>query len=56
MQKKSGGGLGVLVQDSVVVIDDNVNNSKVDELERLRIQVKVNNVKYILCLFYFPCM
>jgi len=51
---KGGGGIGMLVSDKIVVVDDNICNSTSDNLERLWIRVKISGIFINICVAYFP--
>jgi hypothetical protein len=56
--KKSQGGIGFLIKDSVKLLDDNVFNTKVDNYERLWIKVQFTESTdsvYYIAVTYFPC-
>lgn len=51
---KGGGGVGFLVSDKLIVVDDDLCNSQSDDFERLWIRVKINDVFVNLAVVYFP--
>ena len=51
---KGGGGIGMLVSEKIVVVDDNICNSTSDNYERLWIRVKISDIFINVCVTYFP--
>ena len=52
--KKSGGGVGFLIDNSVVILDTNVSNSMNDSFERLWVKLKYGNSVFYIGIVYFP--
>ena len=51
---KSKGGIGLCVSEDVVILDENLVNSKSDSFERLWSLVRINNNKIAVGVVYFP--
>jgi len=52
--QKGGGGIGFLVSSNICVVDDNLFDSKHDEIERLWIKVVTDNRPIFIAVAYFP--
>ncbi|XP_072025104.1 uncharacterized protein [Amphiura filiformis] len=51
---KGGGGIGFLVSNDVMVVDDNVFESKSDSCERLWLKVCIGDKPLYIAVVYFP--
>lgn len=56
--KKSQGGIGFLIKDNIVILDDNVLDTRSDEYERFWIKLRITDSPdsvYFMAVAYFPC-
>ena len=52
--RKGGGGIGFLVSDKTKIVDDNLFDSKLDDIERQWIKISTGNVPIFIAVAYFP--
>ena len=53
--KGGGGGIGFLCSNNSIIEDDNLLNSKCDNVERLWINVMIGKVSIAIWVVHFPC-